>query len=112
MIKAVLFDLDGTLVDSNDLHVRVWAEVFDGLGRSVSEQAIHSQIGKEADLLVPALIEGADEKMSEQLGEAHGAMFKARFLDRVRPFPRAHDLLERLKASGLHVVLASSASED
>ena len=111
MIKAVLFDIDGTLADSNDLHVRAWAEVFRGRRLHVTDEAIHSQIGKGADLLVPALLPGSDERTSEALGEAHGAVFKARYLAQVKPFPGAHDLLARTKAAGRRVVLASSASK-
>ena len=110
MIKAVLFDLDGTLADSNDLHVRAWAEVFQARGLHVTDKAIHSQIGKGADLMVPALVPGSDEKAAEALGEAHGEVFKAKYLAQVRPFPDAYDLLARTRAAGRRVVLASSAS--
>ena len=111
MIKAVLFDLDSTLADSNDLHVRAWAEVFQARGLHVTDKAIHSQIGKGADLLVPALVPGSDEKAAEALGEAHGEVFKAKYLAQVRPFPDAYDLLARTRAAGRRVVLASSASK-
>ena len=111
MIKAVLFDLDGTLVDSNDLHVRVWAQVLRDHHIHATDEAIHGQIGKGADLLVPALSPGVEEGMANALGEAHGAIFKASHLDHVKPFPSAHDLLASTKAAGRRVVLASSASQ-
>ena len=111
-IKAVLFDIDGTLVDSNDLHVGAWVEVFKAEGVEVAPAAVHAQIGKGADLLVPALMPGVDGATAERLGEAHGALFKSRHLDQVRPFPGAHDLLARTRAGGRKVVLASSASSE
>ena len=110
MIKAVLFDIDGTLVDSNDLHVSAWMAAFQARGLKTTPEAVHGQIGKGADLLVPALVPGADKELAEALGEEHGAVFKARYLEGVKPFPGAHDLLARTKAAGYRAVLASSAS--
>lgn len=109
-IKAVLFDIDGTLVDSNDYHVEAWQEVFRDLGATFDNQTVHDQIGKGTDMLVPTLLPDMDEAAQEKLGEAHGAAFKGRFLDQVKPFSGAHDLLARVKAAGAKVALASSAS--
>ncbi|HEU0045265.1 HAD family hydrolase [Sphingomonas sp.] len=110
MIKAILFDLDGTLVDSNDLHILAWEQVFRDEGVAVDRRRIHDQIGKGADHFVPALIPGADATTAERLGEAHGALFKAHYLETVSPFPGASDLLRRVRDSGRQVVFASSAS--
>nr|WP_295659783.1 HAD family hydrolase [Polymorphobacter sp.] len=109
-IKAVLFDIDGTLVDSNDMHVLAWEEAFAGIGVSFDRQAIHDQIGKGTDNLVPALVPGLDEVALEKLGDAHGAIYKAKFLGEAKPFPGAHDLLAHAHGCGQQVVLASSAS--
>jgi HAD superfamily hydrolase (TIGR01509 family) len=111
-IRAVLFDIDGTLVDSNDMHVLAWEEAFAGVGASFARQTIHDQIGKGSDMLVPTLLPGTDEDAQEKLGDAQGAAFKGKFLDQVKPFPGAHDLLARVHAEGITVVLASSASAD
>ena len=111
-IKAILFDIDGTLVDSNDLHVLAWEEAFAGEGHRFDRQQLHDQIGKGADNLVPTLLPGSDEDTAERLGDAHGAIFKRRYLDQVRPFPGARDLLARAHAAGQKVVLASSASKE
>lgn len=109
-IKAVLFDIDGTLVDSNDQHVAAWQDVFCRIGARFDEATIHEQIGKGTDMLVPALLPEAGAAEQERLGHDHGALFRTRFLDHIRPFPRARDLLARVVASGRQVVLASSAS--
>ena len=108
-IRAVLFDIDGTLVDSNDLHVAAWVEVLAANGTPFDAATVHAQIGKGADQLVPALLPGSDRALADRLGEAHGAAFRPR-LPQVRAFPQARDLLQRVHAAGQRVVLASSAS--
>ena len=109
-IKAILFDIDGTLVDSNDLHVLAWEEAFAGVGARFDRQLLHDQIGKGTDMLVPTLLPHADEAEQERLGDAHGEAFKTRFLATVRPFAQAHELLAHAHGRGQRVVLASSAS--
>ncbi len=110
VVQAVLFDLDGTLVDSNDFHVDAWDRVFREGGHAIDRDAIHGQIGKGGDLLVPALLPDAPKAVCEHLAERHGEVFKARYLDLVRPCPGATELLAAVKRSGRKVVLASSAS--
>ena len=111
-IKAVLFDIDGTLVDSNDLHVLAWQAAFETIGARFDRQTIHDQIGKGTDMLVPALLPDADEALQQRLGDAHGERFKSTYLETVKPFPGAHALLARVHAAGQKLVLASSASAE
>lgn len=109
-IKAILFDIDGTLIDSNDMHVLAWEEAFAGIGQSFDRQIIHDQIGKGTDMLVPTLLPALDKIAQEKLGEAHSSVFKARFLNAAQPFRSAHDVLAHAHGRGQKVVLASSAS--
>lgn len=109
-IGAVFFDLDGTLVDSNERHVDAWAEAFADHGLTVDRAAIRGQIGKGADLLVPALVPGASRRTQAALGKRHGAIFARRHLGAIRAFPGAAELLRRVHDDGKQVVLASSAS--
>jgi membrane protein len=111
-IKAVLFDIDGTLVDSNDYHVRAWEQAFETVGASFDAQVIHDQIGKGTDMLVPTLMPEAGKAEQERLGEAQGDAFKSQFLERVKPFRDAHNLLVRVHEAGQRIVLASSASKE
>jgi HAD superfamily hydrolase (TIGR01509 family) len=111
-IRAVLFDIDGTLADSNDFHVIAWQQAFAELGFEFSPEEIHDQIGKGADNFVPALLPDADDELQEKLAQAHSKAFKSQFLEQVKPFPGAHDLLARAHQAGQKVVLASSASGD
>lgn len=109
-IKAILFDIDGKLVDSNDMHVLAWEEAFAGIGERFDRQVVHDQIGKGTDMLVPTLLPGLDEAAQDKLGDAHGAVFKEKFLHQAKPFAQAHDLLAHAHRQGQQVVLASSAS--
>ena len=110
--KAVFFDIDGTLVDSNALHVEAWRRAFADAGHDIGAEAIAGQIGKGADNLVPALIPGTSEEDAEKLGDAHGTIFKGEYLKQVRAFPQARELVQRVHDSGRMVVLASSASKE
>lgn len=110
--KAVFFDMDGTLVDSNGFHVEAWQRAFAEAGHGVDRDVIAGQIGKGADNLVPALIADADDEAAERLGEAHGAIFKRDYLGKVCPFPHARDLVAQVRDSGRSVVITSSASEE
>ena len=110
-IQAVLFDLDGTLVDSNELHVAAWHEVFADAGHDVAEERIRGQIGKGGDKLVPALLPYVSDDEQEELSTRHGELFKSRLIVKVRPFPGARMLLQRVADAGVKVVFASSASQ-
>ncbi len=110
-IKAILFDIDGTLVDSNDMHVVAWEQAFATIGAAFDRQVVHDQIGKGTDMLVPTMLPNLDEAAVEKLGDTHGAIFRAKFLAKVKPFPKARDLLQHAYGLGQQVVLASSASK-
>jgi HAD superfamily hydrolase (TIGR01509 family) len=110
-IKAIFFDIDCTLVGSNDMHVLAWEEAFARIGKSFDRQVVHDQIGKGTDMLVPTLLPDLDVAAQEKLGDAHGSVFKAEFLDQAKPFAMAHDLLAQVYQRGQQVVLASSASQ-
>jgi membrane protein len=111
-IRAVLFDVDGTLVDSNEAHVDAWAVAFREAGHPQEVDDIRLQIGKGGDLLVPALLPRASEAQRKAIAKAHGRHFKDAYLAHIKPFPKARDLLERVKQSGRTIVLASSAKKD
>lgn len=112
MPKAILFDIDGTLVDSNQFHVLAWAEVFHAASHDFRFAQLHDQIGKGADNYVPALLPDASAATIKKLGDAHEKLFKELYLDRVEPFRGARDLLQRCHDEGMKVMLATSASQD
>jgi phosphoglycolate phosphatase-like HAD superfamily hydrolase len=109
-LQAVLLDIDGTLVDSNGFHVRAWDEAFRQCSsRIIDSHAIHQQIGKGADQLVPALVPDADAEEHTAIAHAHDEIFRSRYLSQVRPFDDAGKFVARLSDAGIKVVLASSA---
>jgi HAD superfamily hydrolase (TIGR01509 family) len=106
---AVLFDVDGTLVDSNYLHAVCWWEAFTQAGHDVPMARIHRAIGMGSGQMLDALLPaGRDRDEDAGLRAAHGALY-ATYWPRQRPLPRAADLLRACKKRGLTVVLASSA---
>jgi phosphoglycolate phosphatase-like HAD superfamily hydrolase len=113
MIKAVLFDVDGTLIDSVDLHARAWQEALAHFGYEVAFEAVRSQIGKGGDQLMPVFVPKKDlESRGEELETYRGDLFKRKYLPRVRPFPSVRELFQRLRADDKKLVLASSGKVD
>ena len=113
MIKAVIFDIDGTLVDSVDLHAKAWQEAFRHFGREFPFERVRYQIGKGGDQLMPVFLSPQElERFGDDLEKYRGELFKQEYLPGVRPFPRVRELFERLRADGRRIALASSAKED
>jgi phosphoglycolate phosphatase-like HAD superfamily hydrolase len=107
---AVLFDLDGTLVDSNYQHTIAWYGAFREAGITLPLWRIHRHVGMGGDKLVPALVGDACEaERGDALRDAHAAQF-ASLVDEVAPLEGAHELLAALRDDGLEIVLASSSS--
>jgi HAD superfamily hydrolase (TIGR01549 family) len=113
MIKAVIFDIDGTLVDSVDLHAKAWQETFKHFGRDVPYEEVRHQIGKGGDQLMPVFFSKEElDQFGKEMEEYRSKLFKNEYLPRVRPFPKVRELFERIKADGLKIALASSAKEE
>jgi phosphoglycolate phosphatase-like HAD superfamily hydrolase len=111
MAKAVFFDIDGTLVDSNEFHVAAWDQAFREAGLFIPRDAIHAQIGKGADMLLPTLLPELSAEERDHIAEHHGAIFRSRYLSMVKAFPGATDLIKHLHEAGCKVLLASSSSQ-
>jgi len=109
MARAVLFDIDGTLMDSVDLHAQAWQEALVRFGKQVSYDDIRSQIGKGGDQLLPAFLDEEElERFGDDLNEYRSGLYERQYLPWAKPFPGARDLLARLKQAGTLVGLASS----
>jgi HAD superfamily hydrolase (TIGR01509 family) len=111
-IRSILFDIDGTLVDSNEFHVLAWQRAFEASGFTLSPDLIRQQIGKGADMLIPALLPHVDERLLTQIAEHHDRTFRADYLPKVQPFEHAAALVRAVADRGCAVVLASSSNRD
>ena len=112
-VQAVIFDLDGTLVDSNDLHVEAWNEAFQHFGKHFPIAALRQQIGKGSDQYLPAFL-SPDElhRIGKHIDEYRSALFREKFLPLVKPFPKVRELLERIRTDGKRIALATSSKKD
>lgn len=109
---AVLFDVDGTLVDSNYLHVYAWVRAFEAEGVPVAAWRIHRCIGMDGTTLVKTLAgEDAGQGQLDQLKDRHSEFYQES-THLLTPLPGARDLLRRVADLGLQVVLATSAPDD
>ena len=113
LVQNVIFDVDGTLVDSVDEHAEAWRRAFLEFGRDVPFAHVRSQIGKGADQLLPVFFtEDELEKFGQELSDYRSALFKREFMPKLRPFAQVRELVQRLRGDGLRVAVASSANED
>ena len=111
-IKAVLLDVDGTLVDSNDLHVEAWREAFRRFGKELTREEVHAQMGKGGDLLVKEFLSAEEvERFGKEVDALHVDLFIEKYQPRERCLPGVREVLERMKADGLRIVLATSAKD-
>lgn len=113
MIEAVIFDIDGTLVDSVDLHAQAWKEAFKHFGKDVPYQQVRHQIGKGGDQLMPVFFSREQlEQFGEEMEEYRGRLYKRDFMGRVRAFPNVRELFLRIREDKKRIALASSARAD
>jgi len=112
MPQAAIFDLDGTLVDSVDLHASAWQEALVKFGHPVTFEQARSQIGKGGDQLIPVFLSEADQRdHGAEMEEWRGTLFRSKYLPLVRPFSAVPELLRCVREAGLKVAVASSAKE-
>ena len=113
MGPAVIFDVDGTLVDSNDAHAAAWVDAFTEAGISVDRERVRSAIGMGGDKLVP-YVSGFSESSptGSRVSDRRAEIFRTRYLASLRPFPRVRELVQRLVRDGFAVAVASSAQEE
>lgn len=114
MTEAVLFDVDGTLIDSNDAHARAWVAAFAEAGYGVTFERVRPLIGMGGDRLLPAAVPGLsdDREPGKTIAARRAAIFKERELSAIQPTRGARELLEAARKRGARVVVATSSKKD
>ena len=113
MLKGVIFDIDGTLVDSNDAHAKSWVDTFAEAGYDVPFDAVRPLIGMGADKLLPKTIGiKHDTPEAKKLIKRRSEIFRERYLPRLRPLEGSRDLVLRVRSNGLKAIVATSAKDE
>ena len=113
MIKAVIFDIDGTLIDSNAAHAESFVKAFNKFGKTAPFEELKCLIGMGADdILEKYLSKDEIEEFGEDLKEYRKKIFLQEFLPKVKIFPKLRELFEKIKSENKQIALASSASEE
>jgi beta-phosphoglucomutase-like phosphatase (HAD superfamily) len=112
-LPAVLFDLDGTLIDSNYQHVIAWAEALRGAGIVIPTWKIHRRIGMSGKSFVRELLREIAQTPKgidvEQLGRKHDRIFR-RHIRALEPLPGANQLLQHLSRHRVQIAIATAVS--
>lgn len=112
-IRGVLLDVDGTLIDSNTAHAQAWVDALNEFGITVTLDQVLPLIGMGGDNLLPAIAGlDKDDHPGKQIALRRGEIFKERYQAGIQPLPGVRDLIERLRADGLKLVVATSAQSD
>ena len=113
MIKAVIFDIDGTLVDTVDMHAEAWRRAFGEFGKEIEFKAVRDQIGKGGDQFLPVFLSKDEiDKFGKDLEKRRGEIYKTAYMPRAKAFPKVRELFDRIREDGKNIALASSAPED
>jgi len=113
MITAVIFDVDGTLIDSVDLHAKAWQDSFKKFGINVDFKAVRDQIGKGGDNLMPTFMSPEEiEKLGEEITAFRAKHFKSTYMDQVKPFPQVRELFQRVRGDEKKIAIGSSAKKE
>jgi HAD superfamily hydrolase (TIGR01509 family) len=112
MYRAVIFDIDGTLVDSNDAHAQAWVEALSEHGRHVEFTRVRPLIGMGGDKLLPDITGlSADSTEGTAISTRRGEIFLQRFVPRLQPTRGARELLQTLRDDNLKLYVATSAKK-
>jgi len=112
LLKGIIFDIDGTLVDSNDAHAESWVDTFAEAGYDVPFDVVRPLIGMGADKLLPKTIGVSSESdIGRKLTKRRSEIFEEKYLPTLRPLPGARDLVLRVRSDGLKPLVATSAKD-
>ncbi len=113
MLQGVIFDIDGTLADSNDAHAQSWVDTFAEAGYDVPFEAVRPLIGMGADKLLPQTIGVShDTEKGKSLIKRRSEIFREKYLPHLRPLEGSRALVLRVRSDGLKPIVATSAKEE
>ena len=113
MLKGVIFDIDGTLVDSNDAHAQSWVETFAEFGYEVPFDVVRPLIGMGGDKLLPKTVGVSnDSEQGKKLSRRRSEIFRQHYLPKLRPFAGSRELVLRIRADDLKPIVATSAKDE
>jgi HAD superfamily hydrolase (TIGR01549 family) len=111
-VLAFIFDIDGTLVDSNELHVDSWDRAFRRFGKQFAPERLRAQIGKGSDQYIPAFLTPEEiKRFGKDLDEYRSELFRREYLPKVRPFPKVRELFQCIHDDNRRIMLASSGKK-
>jgi HAD superfamily hydrolase (TIGR01509 family) len=113
LLQGVIFDIDGTLVDSNDAHAQSWVDTFAEAGYDVPFDVVRPLIGMGADKLLPRTIGiRHDSEEGKKLVKRRGETFREKYLPHLRPLEGSRALVLRVRSDGLKPIVATSAKDE
>lgn len=113
MIRAAIFDVDGTLVNTVDLHARAWQDAFAKWGKHVPYIEVRKQIGKGGDQILPMFFSKEEiARFGKEMSDWRGEHFKNVYLPQAKAFSQTHELFQALRDRGVKLALATSAKAD
>src|SRR5690242_552149 len=111
-VRAFIFDIDGTLVDSNEQHVDSWERAFRRFGKQFPREKLRAQIGKGSDQYLPEFLTPDEiKRFGKELDDYRSELFREEYLPKVRPFPKVRELFQRIRDDNKRIVLASSGKK-
>ena len=113
MLQGVIFDVDGTLVDSNDAHAQSWVDTFAEAGYNVPFDVVRPLIGMGGDKLLPKTIQvKVDSDEGKKLTKRRSEIFRKSYLPHLKPLEGSRELLKRVRAEKLKALVATSAKDE
>jgi len=112
-IEGVILDVDGTLVASNDTHAQAWVAAFAAFGYEIPFEQVRPLMGMGGDQVIPRLVPGlsSEEGVGRQIADHRRGLIVNEFSSALAPTQGARELVQKLRDNGLHLIIASSASE-